>query len=130
MTQESSPTARVADHGPYFFVEIDHGLDYPTIIFTLSHIFQTRELREKNHLWLFPEERTNIDVSMMAELRNFICRNCPEPKDDPLQAAVVTKSGFQRSLVEMFADMPGGLPFALRSFFDIEAARAWLTHPQ
>lgn len=91
----------------------------------LRSVTERPEFIRKNDLWIFEDCISNFSLTVFPELIRII-RNRHQGAQGTTRTALVTRSGFHNALAELFIEEARQLPHLIQSFFDLDAASAWL----
>jgi hypothetical protein len=100
-------------------------VDYREIFFALTRLLSMPEFRDKNDIWVFREGKMDIAYSDLFKIREFVENNFPKGVKER-KTAIVTETGMQKSLAEMYAKLEERVRHQISVFSDFKAAEDWI----
>ena len=120
------------DSGLEIVIEKDHILVKPpedinvwNILQAIGKIFSMPEFQEKNDIWIFREDKLNLEFPDLYKIKKFAEENYPETSKGK-KSAIVSEPGLTQSIAVLFSDIGKDLPREIRVFSDFKSAHDWI----
>jgi hypothetical protein len=115
---------KITENKEYILVELSEGIQFWEVLEAVGKFVVKNEYPEKNDIWVLREGPLDLSVGELYELKDVIKSHYPA-NSSRTKTAIVAESGIQAGIANMFSMMAEDLPFQIKVFKDLDAAKEW-----